>query len=106
MEEIKMAEKVAREFLDEKFNIPNPKPERLDTMVRIVLSKNGTMTLDELFFKVKEVLKKRGLPNPEKDRIINWMLAIAINNSGNPPKGIVGIIPTEVYTGIGMRVNY
>ena len=96
MEEIKKAKEVAKEFLNKEFGILKPDKERLFKMVMIIMVNNGNRTLDELLLEAKEALEELEYPNPERDRIINMMHAIAINEAENLIKDVFGITQAEV----------
>ena len=106
MEEIGIMkeEKVARDFLENELKIGNPTSDQMNIMIRIVISNNGTMTLDELLSKTKEVLYAREFYYPETKTILNWMLAIAIKNSINQVGA--GIVETGFIPRSSLSVNY
>ena len=106
MEEIGIMkeEKAARDFLENELKIGNPTPDQMDIMIRIVISNNGTMTLDRLLFKTKEVLYARGFYHPETRTILNWMLAIAVKNLINQVGA--GIAETGFIPRSSLSVNY
>jgi len=89
VKEVKKAEKIARNFLEGKLEIPNPTPDQIDIMTRIVFSNNGAMTLDDLLTETKKVLIGQGFYHPEKGTILNWMLAVVINKSVSLSNSII-----------------